>query len=161
MLSSCLVPPPLEAVPRPDNRPPRIRPESLEPSPTIEPQTLPAGCPEQFLLFEASIEDPDGDMLHWRVFVDYFAASAEQREPDIEEVQVEPDLAALISFTVDPSDPFRATNPHSVELYVADRPFDLGLTEVQGRDLEDPEGLTDTFVWTINLDPGLDDRCQP
>lgn len=158
MLSACLIPPPLEPVPRPDNRPPRIVPDRLAPGPTVEPQVLPDACPE-VQEFQASLEDPDGDTLYWRVFVDYFAGG--DREPQPQEVQVEPDLAARIAFTVPRTSGYRSINPHAIELYVADRPFAVGPIDNQGRQLDDPDGLTDTFVWTVTLDPARNGDCPP
>ncbi len=153
--ASCVMPPPLEEITPPTNRPPRSLPQSLAPAPTILPPTEAAACPDR-LTFQASLSDPDGDIIYWRVFVDYYADL--DREPEVEELVVEDDQPTPIQFTVD-SGSFSETNPHTVELYVADRPFAQGQLFAQGRVLTDTEGLVDTFLWTLELDESLNVLC--
>ena len=64
-----------------------------------------------------------------------------------------------LSFIVDPNDDLFAlqsgySNIHSVELYIADRPFDSVGFEPQGRVLNADEGKTDSFVWPVFFEEG-------
>lgn len=150
------MPPPLDEIPPPVNRPPRILPQNLAPAPTYAPPTVAAACPET-LGFKASLTDPDGDIIYWRVFIDYFADI--NREPPEKELIVEGSQSAPIQFNIDDAASLGDTNPHTVELYVADRPFAYGQLVPQGRVLIDDQGLVDTFVWTIEIDERLDSTC--
>jgi len=153
--TACLLPPPLEQIPPPDNLPPRILPQNLVPGPILGPTTLPDACPE-IQQFQAAVADPDGDAIHWRVFIDYYADI--DRDPDPTEVQVEAGSALPITFVTDRLS-YTNTNPHTVELYIADRPFREGRLNLEGRVLIDEAGLVDTFIWTVVLDEGRDPLC--
>jgi len=156
-MQACLLPPPLEQAAPAENQPPRILPQNLVPGPTLRPPVLPAGCPET-QPFQASVIDPDGDTIHWRVFVDYWADI--DRSPTPDSVQADADNPRPIEFAPDRS-AYSDFSPHTVELYIADRPFREGRFDQEGRILTDPDGLVDTFIWSVTLDDNLDPLYCP
>lgn len=156
--AACLIPPPLEPEPEQVNRPPRILPDNLSPAPTELPVFLPEACPDQGALFEAVLTDDDGDTLYARVFVDYATATA-NREPEPTVLQTEPNTGVSFQFSPNRLSYVGTNNPHTVELFVADRPFRDDAAEIEGRALTDEQGLTDSFVWTVVLDPGSNLQC--
>lgn len=153
--TACLLPPPLDQFPPPENQPPRILPQNLQPGPTRGPTILPDACPE-IKPFQATISDPDGDAIHWRVFVDYHKDI--DRDPQPTEVQIEAGSVLPITFLTYRVS-YASTNPHTVELYIADRPFEEGRLDQEGRILVDETGLVDIFIWTVVLDEGRDPLC--
>lgn len=146
----CLLPPPLEEVSLPRNSPPRILPQTLVPAPSSGPERVLQSCLEQ-AIFSASLTDPDGDTLYWRVFVDYFTSQAD-RSPAITEELVLPDVPSPISLNLEEAMFSSEVTHHTVELFVADRPFATGSVSLEGRILAEDEGLFDSFVWPVILD---------
>jgi hypothetical protein len=160
-MTICMLPPPIEEVPKPVNNPPRILPD-LSPRPIDGPAVLNTnGCRPYF--FAATLTDPDGDNIYWRVFVNWH----NDPRPLDSQVEVEPPnenqpaRPRQIQFLIDPSDDRFGTDPvgraQMVELLVADRPFTEDVVAPLGRVLddyseEDPRGLTDSFIWTVVLE---------
>lgn len=156
---ACLFPPPVDQAGSGNNLPPRILPLTLVPSPSEQPVLSKRECLTQF---GASVEDPDDEVLYWKVFVDYWAGPEHQRS----EVRVAAPGTigdpVAIDFTTDPGDfAVDDTIAHSVELFLADRPFvdDGGLSG--GRELvetsNDPQdqGQVDRFIWSFSFDESL------
>tara|TARA_Y100001934_G_scaffold106779_1_gene131229 strand:+ start:181 stop:732 length:552 start_codon:yes stop_codon:yes gene_type:complete len=155
--AGCLLPPPVDEASELVNLAPRIVPESLTPDPTEGPKVMSTAC-ESYPFF-ARITDPDrNDTLYWRVFLDYHRDDA----PVLTEVQVlTPDPNSLVSvdliqFNVSPNDELlvgggRLNEPHMVELLVSDRPFNEAPIEPEGRVIQAEEGLTDSFIWTVEI----------
>lgn len=153
----CLIPPPLEQELIPDNLPPRILPQNLEPGFSKIPISLIEQCPEQ-QSFGATVVEPDDDVFYYRVFVDYASPGSDQFPEPIEQA-TEPNRPVPIQFNVGKNAFVSESNPHTVELFVSDRPFRQGLIDPPGRVLNDPDGLTDTFIWTVILDPSQNALC--
>ena len=138
------------------NQSPRIDKNNMTPDPTEGPKVMTTKC--NAYLFFAQVFDPDPqDTLYWRVFLDYY-----HQQPGAKlatEIRTAKS-GTVISFNVDPNDPaFFTTGTfsevHVVELFVADRPFDTLPRAPYGRNVEDP-GLTDSFVWAIDLSSTAD-----
>jgi hypothetical protein len=158
-LSACLLPPPVEQLPVADNSPPRILPGSLNPGPSQRPTEVADACPDldEDGAFSASVFDPDGDTIYWRVFVDYYAGL--NNETEVKQVPADADNAQLIDFDLPQRKDFADENPHTVELLIADRQFIGGRVDNEGRELVDEVGLTDSFVWPVVLDEFRDQLC--
>jgi hypothetical protein len=143
---SCILPPPGEELAPIENRPPRIRIDTLFPSATF-------GLPRAHCVtaFQATIGDPDADTLYYRVFTDYGLGG--DAFPRIDTVTL--DLAlreASITFPM-PLDRTSGTGTHTVELFVADRPFKDGQGE-NGRNLAE-DGEFDSFLWPVEVNDNL------
>ena len=149
-ISGCLMPPDTDELSPVENRPPRILHEKLSPWPSDGPMIQSLTC-ERYL-FSATVTDPDqGDRLYWRIFLDYY------RDPRPEEAEGgEASLEAgtvTLEFYVNPNDSHFSsllTEPHLVELLVADRPFFEDSRFPRGRALPD-DALTASAQWTIRL----------
>jgi hypothetical protein len=162
-LPACLLPPQVDEVSAPKNQPPRIEPNALSPTPQSGPVFMSVDCPSYS--FYAAISDPDAeDTLYYRIFLDY------SRDPrklftDVKRIASDNGQAdtKAISFKINPNDERFAdgdltyTEPHAVELFVADRPFFDG-PEPEGR-VVDADGLVATFVWPIQLAATADPSC--
>lgn len=151
VLHACLLPPPVEEAHVVPNQPPRIEPDSLTPAPTEGVKEMTTQCPPY--QFFAEITDPDvGDTLYWRVFLDYNL----QQVPNLLATEIRSaSPGSTITFDVDPNDPRFQTSGtftavHTVELFIADRPFSTVARQPYARSVETP-GLTDSFMWAINL----------
>lgn len=156
--SGCILPPPIEEVAVPVNNPPRILPDQLSPVPTDGPAFLSVNCDS--VHFFAALSDPDGDVLYWRVFINYHSYPQPVRV-DIEQPDVnQPTRRRSIQFQIDPSDARFGTDPigrpHMVELLVADQPFYEDERPPVARAVTEDEygepGLTDSFIWTVGLE---------
>ena len=157
LLIGCVVPAPVDEEFGLINMPPRILTERVNPSPIGGPVSL-SPCEER--TFYAVITDPDfGDTLYWRVFINYHRNNA-PLDVQVNQVSVTSTNATIsISFILDPDDDLFELqsgyhNIHSIELLVADRPFDSVGFEPQGRVLNADEGLTDSFVWPVFFEEG-------
>ena len=157
ILAACVMPAPVDEEFGLVNMPPRILTDRVNPSPIGGPVLLDP-CEER--TFYAVIEDPDfGDTLYWRVFVNYHRNN-NPLDVAVNQVAVTSTSANIsLSFIVDPNDDLFAlqsgySNIHSVELYIADRPFDSVGFEPQGRVLNADEGKTDSFVWPVFFEEG-------
>ncbi len=150
---ACLLPPPVDQAGTGENLPPRILPLTLVPSPSDQPVLTKRECMAEF---GASLEDPDGDTLYWRVFVDYWAGSEHQR-PEVRQLSPDPTGdAKAIRFQTSAED-FNVDDAilHTIELYVADRAFvdDGGLSG--GRALIEEDGQVDRFIWYFDFEETL------
>ncbi len=152
MVSGCLVPPPVEQIGSFANQPPRIITRSLLPPPNHRPLRMQVSC-LQDLQFTASVEDPDFDTIYYKIFVDHWANPGQNAR--VIRLEAPPDGSArsfqftesIANFTE------QAEGIHTVELYVADRPFigDGADTQNAGRAVAD-DGEVDSFVWTLVFD---------
>ena len=140
-LVGCVMPPDAEYVQTPVDLAPRI--ESPGPAPYL-------GVVEQALacdrLYSANITDPDlNDTLYWRWFLDWHRHPAQTSEITVV-VRDAQTQTVTVSFKVPGNDErFDAltTEPHIVELLVADRPF---LPEPH----QDPTpGKVTSMTWTV------------
>ena len=151
LLSSCLLPPPIDEAEPTVNHWPRIDPESLTPAPTDGPKVMTTRCASYS--FFATLDDPDStDTIYWRIFLDYYR----QAVPVLLVTPVaEANPGQQITFDVSPNDPrfFSAgslAEVHMVELFIADRPFITDGRRPYARAV--PAGAwTDSFVWTVDL----------
>ncbi|MEK7704787.1 MAG: hypothetical protein AAB426_07485 [Myxococcota bacterium] len=160
--SACLLPPPITELPAEQNQPPRIEPTSLRWDPTDGPRTMSTHCASY--RFYALVSDPDAeDTLYWRVFVDYHR----DRNPlETEEHVLDPQAGdRSLSFSVDPQGDTRfgvaegrLAQAHTVELFVADRPFYQDERPPLARAVEDG-GEVDSFIWTVELSDAVDLDC--
>lgn len=155
---SCLLPPPAEEVPAVENNPPRVVPST--PNYWTGPKMMSTTCEEY--RFKASVTDPDDDdALEFRVFLDYHRLDHPFGVPA---TVFNPDENLPLEFTVNPQEFPRISGqvvtdkPHMVELLVADRPFYNDDTAPSGRAVE-PDGLTASFVWTVQLTHDEDQAC--
>jgi hypothetical protein len=168
--SGCILPPPISEGSEVHNQPPRILPETLVPPPSSLPKLISTACLTGYT-FTATVREPDAeDSTFWRFFIDYKNNEEYQKlGAEVTEVPpnpAEPDLARVITFIVDPTDPrfdgvvegkTPLERPHTVELLVADRDFRDG--RIPMARAVDEEGLTDSAVWSIELDDKFDDNC--
>ncbi|MBI5509240.1 MAG: hypothetical protein HY903_10855 [Deltaproteobacteria bacterium] len=164
VLPACLLPPAVDEVATPVNQPPRIDPVTLSPSPAMGPIFMSIDC--NAYRFYATITDPDpDDTIYWRVFLDYHR---DRRRLFTEVKSLAPDPGQTnegrsLLFTVYPNDErfkdgdLTYTEPHTVELLVADRGFFDG-PEPQARTV-DPDGLIASFVWPVQLGTTADPGC--
>ena len=151
-LSACLIPPPGDELPPIENRPPRIITTSLSPGLSTGPVSINSACPDEFA---AAVTDTEGDVLFWRVFLDYHRNLPGARSPAVTSIALDlPDQAVEVRFPVDGTE-FALGNPHTVELIVADRAFSEDREDPEGRVLVDENGFTDSFIWTVVLDDTL------
>jgi hypothetical protein len=155
---ACILPPPISEIQEAPNSAPRLIPETLIPAPTTGPQAFHPTCLRD-AIFEVAVEDLDGDALYWRIFVDYFSAQAE-KSPTIHEEDGALDATIQLSIALHESQFESSTNPHTVEVFVADLPFKQGSVALAGRTLDDTSpsqgsGHYDTFVWTVIVDEEL------
>src|SRR5690348_13989507 len=82
---ACVLPAPGEELPAIENRPPRILPERIKPTPSLGWVDGTRGCPPEF---EVVFEDPDADPLYYRVFVDARRGISPSDLPEIVTVQI-------------------------------------------------------------------------
>ena len=153
--AGCLVPPPIPEEPVYQNSAPRIDINKLDPHPIEGPVQISTNCTSY--TFRAQIVDRDyNDTLYWRVYLDYHRDWFQ--ESLVQEVFADPSTQGVqqLSFTVFPSDTrffqgASALGTHTVELLLADRPFDDDKFP-PGRDtLSDSDGFIDSFIWPIEI----------
>lgn len=150
-LVACLLPPPVDEAETVPNLPPRIEPDSLTPAPTEGVKNMTTLCPPYQFFAELTDPDPD-DTLYWRVFLDYNL----QQVPNLLATEIRSTMPGVtINFDVDPNDPRFQTSGtftavHTVELFIADRPFTNVARQPYARSVE-TDGLTDSFMWAIDL----------
>ena len=153
--AGCLVPPPIPDEPVYQNNAPRIDINKLDPHPIEGPVQMSANCTSY--TFRAQIVDRDfNDTLYWRVFLDYHRDWFQ--ESLVQEVFADPSTQGVqqVSFSVYPSDTrfFQGANalgPHTVELLLADRPFNDD-NFPPGRDtFSDSDGYIDSFIWPVEI----------
>ena len=144
-LAGCVMPPDAEYVQTPADQPPRI--ESASPLPYQGVVVQGPNCADQE--YSANLTDPDlGDTLHWQYFIDYWRHPSQKSEGT--PVSLNPQTqSAYVSFPVKGNDSrfdaatVGASEPHIVELIVADRPF-------AADPHADPAGGKVTFfTWTV------------
>jgi len=152
-VQGCLILPEGDEIVPPHNTAPRIELNKVTPDPTLGPVNL-SGCKTQ--RFTALVSDLDAkDTLYWRVFVDYY------RDPDpsssvIGRIDIK-ETKKFIQFVIDTKDTrfggvSRFNEPHSVELLLADREFEVqNITPPFGRQLVDENGYVDSFTWVVRL----------
>jgi len=111
--------------------------------------------------FRATVEDQDDDTIYSRFFLDYAADLPGLRSPPPGEDGVDPTTRQTI-ITIDLNGAALSSSftQHHYELMIADRPFSTGSETPEGRKLQDDEGLTDSFVWSVELDE-LTPDCSP
>jgi hypothetical protein len=160
LASGCLLPPGVNEREPEANRAPRIVLDLVDPRIDEEATVTCSG-----VRYEASIEDADeGDEIWFRVFYDYPSASDAFRLYFAPRKAVVNSVGGLFtaSFLVRANEaPFKSplVGTHSVELFVADRPFadeqepELGLV---GRQIDDPDGRTASFIWAAQIN----ETCQ-
>jgi hypothetical protein len=120
-LLGCVMPPDADYVQTPPDVAPRI--EAAAPAPYLGIVVQSADCGR---LYTANITDPDiADTLYWRWFVDYHRDTSQIS--DVTKVERDPlHQTIAVNFFVPGNDErFGAltTEPHVIELLVADRPF--------------------------------------
>ena len=163
LLSSCLLPPPMQGETYSDNHPPRVLIDSLVPHPTTGPLKLSANCPPH--QFHAIVTDPDqGDAIYWRVFIDYHRDD-EPLQTEVRTLEFDPaqqEQRQSLNFDIDPRDErfdkgggVNAT--HTVELLISDRPFNNQGVFPVGRSVDAEEGFLDSSVWPVPLEASNDD----
>jgi len=137
----------------------------------LGPVPLSLQCPsgaKPFYTFVAAVEDPDpGDTIYWRTFVDYFRnnnyTTLVSDPHTIPPVPGSPG-PSLISFPIYTNDvsfsptPGTTTDPHFVELLIADRPFDDAAAPLD-RVVKDG-GSSDSVIWTIGFAPNGNSICS-
>lgn len=152
-LSGCLLPPDAEYVEPPANQPPRIEAPSPWPSLDITDHLTGCGSCEvgkcAAVQYQATVVDPDGDSVYWRTFVDYHLN--QRQEFGSGQAFMQP-TGVPVTFYVEHADKEprfgSVSEPHLVELLVADRPFDPD--DRFSRDVSDG-GDAASIIWTVQL----------
>lgn len=157
LTGGCLLPPPVEQIVSGENRAPLIVARSLQPSPGRR-LLIDDTCVSK-IRFDFAVDEPDGDLIYWRVLLDHWSdPQASDQNSIVTKVDAPVDGSVLSqSFNVSSSDFSSDPNGvHTIELLVADSAFlnngDGGPNA--GRALERPDGEFDTFVWTVVLKEG-------
>jgi hypothetical protein len=150
-LAACVLPPAIEEAVQLKNQPPRIQPDSLTPAPTDGPKVMTTKCTSYG--FFATVDDPDpGDTIYWRVFLDY----NHQQVPNLLATSTgEATPGQQLKFDVNPNDrrfftSGKFSEVHIVELFISDRPIIQDERRPYARAVA-ADGLTDSFVWAIDL----------
>lgn len=160
-LAGCLLPPPVEEIPAPVNEAPMIEYDNLSPSPADGVQVYSTRC-RSYRLFGELTDPNTTDTLYVRVFIDY---AIDPRPETTEIIELLPQTgitSRFFEFEIDPlNERFRGLGPHTVELFVADRPFFDDERVPKGRAV--PDGaLMDTHTWAVELVDVDDSQCtQP
>jgi hypothetical protein len=151
---ACLLPPGVDELTPERNHAPRLLPQSLRPYPTDGPIHAHRDC-AQSQHFSGSVVDEDiKDTTYWHVFVDYDVDQQPLVDGDTAADPSDPEQPRLISFSIESTSyAATATDVHTVELLVADRPFDPEAGPPENRVLVNADGLTDSFIWPVYLDP--------
>ncbi|MBI3179056.1 MAG: hypothetical protein HYZ27_05305 [Deltaproteobacteria bacterium] len=159
VFSACVLPPPNEEGVPVQHQPPRILPASLNPPPEEGWRNISIQCTTPYI-FLASVSDPDADdTVYWRVFVDYQRVENDRLPPigELPPNAADPRAERVLSFPIMSTDPnfgARLAEPHTVELWVADRRFHTDGRSPLGRAVQGEgadAGLTDSFVWAVGL----------
>ena len=153
--AGCLVPPPIPDEPVYQNNAPRIDINRLDPHPIEGPVQMSTSCTAY--TFRAQVIDRDfNDTLYWRVYLDYHRDWFQ--ESIVQEVYADPSTQGVqqLSFSVYPTDArflqgANTLGPHTVELLLADRPFNED-NFPPGRDtVPDGDGYIDSFIWPVQV----------
>ena len=155
-LPGCLIPPDIDERVPVENQAPRIVHDKIRPTNWLGAVPLSLQCPE--IRFLARLADPDlNDEIFFKVFINYSTAQPEETLSG--SLTPEEWLYGPLRFSINPKD-LRFNNalsePHQVELLIADRAFDeIGA----GRDAG-LGGSTDSVIWTTLLTPD-EKPCEP